>query len=483
MLLSGGSLALQQTGCGVQCVGVGCAEEYGASRVGVQFGAIVPRTGIQNPRRSDASIIGDLEAGVDWSVAVVTGRVFAGMPDPGEVRSYAVVAEDRLEHTDHEAMLASDMDADRFGALVMSMGDADGNGEVDVVITAPQRSPTELKREAGAVFLVPASMLDTGTRQLDTVSVRRITGPQAGARFGESVVTCPDMDGDGLPELLVGLPWYDDQINGSRTVYLAGAATLVLSSTYPQAGNSRSVEDAELWTGAHDGARVGTALACADVIGDDTPDIIIGAPYADGEHEGEGSIYIVNGSSRRTGDLSLIADRVLSGTLENGWLGWSITTGDLDGDGKAEIIGGSPGHTLSIGPEVDRPQGLALVWSGKDLQEGRNDTARFRITGVADGDGLGRAVATADLNNDGLDDLLLGAPRREVSEAYDAGALYVFPGHADDAGLRPQLETRDAEYWWEASRAYLQTGGIFATGDLNDDERLDLLLVHRRQPG
>ena len=91
--------------------------------------------------------------------------------------------------------------------------------------------------------------------------------------------------------------------------------------------------------------------------------------------------------------------------------------------------------------------------------------------------------ANGDLDGDGLDELFLGAPRRIVGEAFDAGALYVFPGHPNHAGLRPQQDTAAARFWWEASRDYLQTGGRFDVGDVNDDLEPDLLLVHRRQPG
>ena len=483
LLVGAGALVPLQSGCGARCTGVGCAEEYGASRIGVHFGSVVDRIGLQNPRRSNASIVGDRAAGVDWSVEVVDQRLWVGMPDLGEVRSYTLGAGDRLEHTDHDGRFFSNLGDDRFGASIHRLGDADGDGGLDMVVTAPLRSPTDLMREAGAVYILPEPILDEGTGNLDTNPVRTITGPQSGARFGESMAVCPDMDGDGRPELLVGMPWYDHQPSRAATVYLAGAAALVLSTTYPTVGGTRSVDDAEIWTGSDDGARAGTALACTDVIGDASPDLIISAPYADGDHEGEGAIYIIDGSTRRAGELSVVADRVLSGASDNGWLGWSMATGDLNGDGRTDLLAGSPGHTLSVSGEVSRPQGLALVWDGADLEAGLNDTARFRIAGVAEGDAVGRTVEVVDLDADGFDDLLVGAPRLVVNEAYDAGALFVYRGQPDHAGLRAQLDTRDATYWWEAERDYLQTGGTLAVGDLNGDDLADLLLVHRRQPG
>jgi hypothetical protein len=474
---------LQLSGCGVQCEGVGCAEEYGASRVNIHFADTLLETGSHNPRRSDASVIGAASAGVDWSVRVVGNRLWVGMPEPGEVRSYTLDVDFRLEHTAHDALFQSDLGGDGLGASLLDIGDIGGDGIHDVIVTAPTRTVGELGRESGAVYLVPASELTDGTTPLDNSLARRITGPQPGAHFGEVVSTCPDIDGDGQAELLVGMPWYDDKASGSRTVHLAGAAALVLSTNFPEPGESWSAEAAELWTGADPGARAGTAVACADVIGNNTPDILIGAPYADGDHEGEGAIYIINGANRRTGELSLVADRVLVGTLDNGWLGWSIATGDLDGDGQPDVVAGAPGHLLSLSAEVNRPQGLVSVWDGASLKSSRQNAPEFRITGSADGDSVGRALLIEDTNQDGVADLLIGAPRREVSGAYDAGALYIFPGYPDHAGLRPERTVRDAPTWWEASRAYLQTGGTFTLGDLDGDTAPDLILVHRRQPG
>jgi len=464
---------------------VGCASEFGASFVGVHFADRIDLSNQRNPRRQDATIVGEREHGIDWSVGIYGTRVVVGMPDPGAVRAFEVEADVRHPVTDAITTWESDAAGDRLGTLVLPAGDLDGDGEDEIIVTAPLRTIGDLGREAGAVFILSEGYFDDGGVLPEHPNVRRITGPQSGSHLGQSVVVCPDIDGDDLPEMVLAMPWYDVPRDNGRTIRtaLGGAATLLMSADLPSAGGGVSASVGITWTGASAGARAGTSVACADLIGDDTPDIIIGAPFADGIHEAEGALYIIDGTSTLEGDLSLVADRILTGPLDNAWLGWSIATGDLDGDGENELAAGIPGYARLGGTGQDRPEGQVWVWDGADLRDGDHDLPRFRISSLTVGESLGRTVHIQDVDNDDSPDLLIGAPRLEVEDAFDAGALYIFRGQPSHAGMRPQLTVRDADIVWKASRQYLETGGVLTVGAVNSDELNDLLLVHRRQPG
>ena len=481
------ALPATSTGCGQTCQGVGCASEFGASFVGIHITDRLDPSRERNPRRQDAAIVGEREHGIDWSVTVFNKRVVVGMPGPGAVRAYQVEAGVRQPATDDVGGWESDLTGDGLGDSVVPAGDLDGDGLTDLLITAPTRTIGDLGREAGAVFIVSEGFFDDSGVLTDHPDLRRITGPQTGAHLGDSVAVCPDLDGDGLPELLVSMPWYDLLRADGRTVRtpLAGGVTLLHSADLPGQGSgvSAGVEGALLWTGATVGARAGTSIACTDLIGDDTADIIIGAPFTDGDHEAEGAVYIIDGTSTLEGDLSLVADRTFRGPLDNAWLGWDITTGDLDGDGQNELIAGVPGYARLAGANQDRPEGQVWVWDGQDLRDGVHESPRFRITGRTDGESLGRTVSVQDADGDDSPDMLLGAPRLEYDGAFDAGALYIFRGRPGHDGLRPQLTVRDADIVWRASRQYLETGGTLGVGDADGDGVGDLLLIHRRQPG
>lgn len=475
------------TGCGSNCKGVGCADEFGAVRVGVHYGARVGSEEEPSPRTPDAVLLGQRVEGTGWTVAIHDGLLWTGMPAASVVRTYRLDRGQSLEAEDVSGSLASDVVGDGFGTVVAPVGDLDGDGVDEVAIAAPGRTTGDLGRESGAVFLVSSDSLAGEQAILDPDTTWRLLGEQSGSRLGEAIAACPDIDGDGLPELLLGAPWtdVDSTEDGEVDRPLAGSAVLVLSESLPSPGRSLQVGASSVlrWTGSHTGARAGSAVACADLIGDLTPDLVITAPFADGDHDAEGAVYVIDGAALTQGDLDATADRVLPGPTENAWLGWSVAVGDLGGDGRVDLLVGAPGQRRTSDDEADRPEGIFVVYDGNDLLDGIHDTPRYRVLGRSPGDSIGRTVHAADVDGDGIDDALVGAPRQEVDNAFDAGALYVFRGDPDQIGWRPQQDTRDADATWAAARQYLETGGSFAVGDIDGDGVLDYALVHRRRPG
>lgn len=483
----GGLLALvllPSPGCGSDCIGVGCANEFGASRVGLHIDPDLSLS-LASPREADQWLVGDRAEGIDWSVAVSAGGLLVGMPAAGEVRSFPFQGIDTVLAVEFGGRLQSDAPGDRFGETLLVVGDVDGDTVPEVAIGAPLRTVGTLVREAGVVLLVSVATVHQSDSPISNVRSRKLLGPQAGAHFGSAIATCPDMDGDGAAELLVGLPSYnaDQNDDGRIDLPLAGAVAFVPSMSLPAEGESMTISTATLWTGAVTGERAGSSLACADLIGDSTPDIAIGAPYADGDHNAEGAVYIIDGASPRFGDLALLADVTLNGMVENDWLGWSLAAGDIDGDGQVDLAASAPGYASAAAARTEGPRGQVVVWSGDDLRSATVQAGTYRIQGRAAGDSIGRSIQIEDIDSDGYDDLFVGAPRRSIDEAFDAGALYLFRGNPNFDGWRPFSDPRTADNIWETARQYLETGGTFAIGDVDGSGTPDLVLVHRRQPG
>src|SRR6185503_1823979 len=159
-----------------------------------------------------------------------------------------------------------------------------------------------------------------------------------------------------------------------------------------------------------------------DVNGDGFADVIVGALRADPHGSSSGSSYVVFGKA--TGFAATIDLSSLDGT--NGFRldgaaagdssGSSVSAGDVNGDGFADVIVGAvdadPHGTFSGSSYVvfGKASGFAATIDLSTV----NGSTGFRLDGVAAGDESGLSVASAgDVNGDGFTDVIVGAPRAD----------------------------------------------------------------------
>jgi hypothetical protein len=337
--------------------------------------------------------------------------------------------------------------------------DINGDGFTDVAMGAPNTGSARGSVQLGLGGATGVS------------AVRTVTSPIDGGQFGARINPLGDINGDGFGDFSISahLATGAGVTNaGCVFVYLGNMGGLVTaessrlcgsqpmsffgfsvaggdgngdgysdvfvgsSGTMPSA--SRSEGSVSVYYGARGGlaptpsetvygsashSYVGFSVSSGDTNGDRFADVVVAAPTSDGSR---GVVLQFAGGSA---GVSPAAVTLASGVLTGDLLGWAVdASGDLNGDGLADVVAGARAANVSGRGRA----GVALTLLGS--RSGAL-TASTTLAGAVAGDAFGNAVAIVrDTNGDGFDEVLVGAPLADPSALSSAGSAYLFRGSA-----------------------------------------------------
>ncbi|MCG8421684.1 MAG: integrin alpha [Proteobacteria bacterium] len=278
--------------------------------------------------------------------------------------------------------LAGDAEGGELGFRFAPPRDATGDGIADIA--------------AGARFTAIGTSQSGETSVwsgADAQRVLRWQGDALDGLFGHAAILIPDVDGDGLADLVAAAP----------TATIAGAQRGVVTARSPRSGRI-------LWSVVGErGEALGWDLAIAgDHTGDGLSDLFVGAPGAD-----SGKVYLISGRDGRI-------VRVYSSARTNDSFGWYVAAvADMDGDTSTDLVVGSP---LAAAP------GRGQVGAAAVISSARGAVLR-EWWGTTPGSLFGEVVCgIGDLDSDGTAEIAISAPHTDAQSGVRQGEVFVYSG-------------------------------------------------------
>ena len=398
----------------------------------------------------------------------------------------------------------------------VSAGDINGDGFDDLILGGPQRDIFPNLADVGVTYVVFGGPGVTSPVELSSVAVGSggfvIRGQEQQDRSGWSVSAAGDINADGFDDLIIGV-YGGDGPGNTRTS--AGESYVV----FGHAGGFPATIDLGTLAAGNGGFviygedqldRSGHSVAIAgDVNGDGFDDLIIGAylgerptPFGNLSID-SGESYVVFGHAGGFGasiDLTTIAAGnggfVIHGQEPGDASGWSVSSaGDVNGDGFDDLI---------IGAIAANGPGNARHYAGDSyvvFGHAGNFSAEIELAAIAAGNGgfvihgqdavdrSGWSVSSAgDINNDGFDDLVIGAidadgPSNSRDLAGDTYVVFGASAFAAEIDLAAVATGAGGFVIHGEATNDFSARSVASAGDINGDGFDDILIGAREAGG
>lgn len=317
--------------------------------------------------------------------------------------------------------------ADQLGTDLV-LGDIDGDGAIDLFAAAMNRDG----RKGGVLGWWGPIADDARIDASETPPDVLIEGVVPNGYLG-ATIEVGDLNADGIDDLIIGAVAVGDLTpasNGAVVVFFGGtdfpARHRLADGPAPLTIVGRPLSGLASAFSAGRCACRGRPIVAADVNGDGLDDLVIGAIQ---DADRLGSVHVIAGPlGPGVIDLATAEHFMISGPIRDSRFGWSVEAGDLDGDGRDDLIIAAPFVDVSDRTKAGQVFGIRgpLPRSGvMDITEG----AALRVDGRSESDGdAGLTLVLADTDGDGIDDLHIGFPDGDPGGKLSVGEVHRLSG-------------------------------------------------------
>ncbi|MGQ3892586.1 beta strand repeat-containing protein, partial [Legionella sp. CNM-4043-24] len=318
------------------------------------------------------------------------------------------------------------------GSSLAEVGDLNGDGRSDIAIGVQGASGSVSNTAVAYVVYGTTGVADRADFDLSAISTSgfRVIINDLNTTPA-TVSSAGDINGDGRADLIVGI----SSLDKAYVIYGRSSGGDVTDINLSSLGTSGFVI-----TGPAGSLTGRSVSAIGDINGDGLGDLVVGAP--NNVTNSNGVAYVIYGTAgggdAADVDLSSIGTRGFKITGETGQAGWSVSdAGDINGDGLTDMLVGDYITGSSASGAVYVVYGQASGGDLANINLSSLGTDGFKIFGPENSAYAGWSVSAAgDLNNDGMDDLLVGAP--STGSAASPGSVYVIYG-SNPTGIPQQI--------------------------------------------
>lgn len=382
-------------------------------------------------------------------------------------RSTALTSESLGGSLNAVAEFTGEAASDYAGTIVGPAGDVNNDGYDDFLITAYQPGPGVGNGQTYLIYGKAETFASTVS--LGAAGIVKFTGEALNDYAGAMANTVGDVNNDGYDDIVIGATANDAVVDGNPVVN-SGAAYLV----YGQAAAlvSANLSTAIKFSGEATSDTAGVSVSSGDFNNDGYSDMLISASTYAANNLGRTYLYYGKAEAFTSGNLSA-ADAIFTGEVAEDSSGITISSaGDVNNDSYDDIlIAASANDDAGTGAGA-----VYLIYGQASALTSASLSTAVEFTGEAAGDAAGNSVSGAgDVNMDGYDDFLVGAPLNNDA-ASDAGAAYLVYGQA--APLTSASLSTAVEFTGEAA-SDRSGNSVSNGGDINNDGSPDILISSR----